>query len=173
MHSNKTKALSLLKKIQALAERGEAGERESAEIMLCRFMEKHNITLEDLEREDLKDRLFKVPIRFKQLFVQVAASIIGSSRAIYCIKGRPAAACIECTLAEYTEIELAFNFYKCALSEQLELYMEAFYQKNALYPSDSSPKPDSLVSDEDLLRMKRLSRLVEGMERVNHKKLVE
>lgn len=49
MTPNRAKILDKAKKLKALADRGVDGEMESAKNMLTKYMEKHNITLKEIE----------------------------------------------------------------------------------------------------------------------------
>lgn len=167
------KVVALLRKLKALADRGEGGEKENAERMLVEFLKKHDISLSQLQEDDLEDRIFKVPVRYKQLFIQVAASILGRERSIYGVRGYPSNVMIECSVSEYTELQMAFDFYRDALAEQLELFEEAFYQKNKLFPLGAGGACDIKMTNEDLARLDRLMALMRGMTRVNHKKLLD
>ena len=64
---------SLLKKLQVLAERGEAGEREAAEAALERLTKKYSITIDELDTEEVK--VFEFEFHGddeKQVLIQIA-----------------------------------------------------------------------------------------------------
>ncbi len=49
MSVSRNKILDKAKKLKALADRGVDGEMESAKAMLAKYMEKHNITIKEIE----------------------------------------------------------------------------------------------------------------------------
>ena len=55
-----SKNIDLAKKLKALADRGVDGEKTNAEAMLNSLMKKHNITIEEIEGEELLDFFFKI-----------------------------------------------------------------------------------------------------------------
>ena len=65
------KKKELIKKLQALAERGVGGEKEGAQRKLEQLMEKYNISEADLSDEQLREHEWKYHTKFEK---KVAAS---------------------------------------------------------------------------------------------------
>ena len=166
--------LKLIQKIKKLAESGSAGEKLNAQQMLNKLMEKYNIRSEDLETEIIKSFDFQVKNKTeKKLLSQIAYSVYGNindNRKIYSyvyIKNKIA---IECTDAEFLEIEAKFEFYKKEYYKQLDLFYGAFIEANDIFPepelmkkSEENKKP---LSDEDL----KMIRMSFGIEKSNYLK---
>ena len=121
--TDREQLLQKVKKIQALAERGDRGEKESAAALLERLMKQYGITESELS-EHRRERAwfrFKTPLERKLL-----------NQVIYTVTGRIAYSCvgrytnrprkmlgIDCTAAERLEIEISFEFYNAALEKEL------------------------------------------------------
>lgn len=137
--TERERILQKIKRVQALAERGVAGERESAAATLDRLMKQYGISEAEIEedRREIAWFRFKTPLE-RRLLGQV----------IYAVTGRSAYGCvgtytnrtrkqlgIECTAAERLEIELSFEFFKAAMEEELERFIRAFVNKNEIFPA--------------------------------------
>lgn len=170
--TDREQLLQKVKKIQALAERGDRGEKESA-ALLERLMKQHGITETELEedRREIAWFRFKTPLE-RRLLNQI----------IYAVTGRIASGCvgaytnrprkklgIECTAAERLEIELSFEFYNAALEKELERFYSAFLSKNHIFPENAIDEiPDT--GEIDLEEAQRLSMMMEGMEEHTRRK---
>jgi len=68
----------LLKKLKALAERGESGERENAAAQLEKLLKKYGISEEELERDAEKRCFFKYSQETeRRLLMQIVYSVTG------------------------------------------------------------------------------------------------
>lgn len=138
--TERERILQKIKRVQALAERGVAGERESAAATLDRLMKQYGISEADIaeERREIAWFRFKTPLERKLL-----------GQVIYSVTGRAASGCvgtytkrprkelgIECTAAERLEIELSFEFFNAAMQEEMERFFRAFVNKNDIFPTE-------------------------------------
>lgn len=176
--TERERLLEKLSMVKALAERGEGGERKNAAAILERMMAKHGITDEDLE--DAGVRLYW--IRFKteyerRLIRQLAYKYLGSGHSFGCVgaysKRQRKNVGVECTPAQYIEIEADFEFYRVALAEEMDVFYSAFLQKNDLFPppelADTRPSDGDEV---DLERVEKIFAMMAGIERrTRHKAL--
>ena len=171
--TDREQLLQKVKKIQALAERGDRGEKESAAAMLERLMKKYGITESEIaeDRRELAWFRFKTPLE-RRLLHQI----------IYAVTGRVGYSCvgartnrprkmlgIECTAAERLEIELSFEFYNAALEKELDRFYSAFLNKNHIFPDkpiDDVPE----IGEMDLEEAQRLSMMMAGMEEHSRRK---
>ena len=165
--TERDRILERIKAVQALAERGDRGEKESAAAMLERLMKKYGITESEIaeDRRELAWFRFKTPLE-RRLLNQI----------IYAVTGRIASGCvgtytnrprkklgIECTAAERLEIELSFEFYNAALEKELDRFYSAFLNKNHIFPEKAIDEiPDT--GEIDLEEAQRLSMMMAGME---------
>ena len=136
--TERERLLEKLGKVKALADRGEGGEKESAERTLAALMKRYGVTEEELE--DTRATIHW--IRYKtdwerRLLGQLAYMHLGTGHSFGCVgryTKRPRKELgIECTPAQYIEIEADFAFYSEAMKEEMELFYSAFLQKNELF----------------------------------------
>lgn len=153
-----TKYIDLAKKLKALAERGEGGEMENAKTMLESIMRKYNITIDDITSEEKAIVWFKVNVRLKKLFNQVAYSIMGKGYGSWNRKLKRSLVGIECTRLQEAEIRNKFDFYSRAYKEELDAFLLAFVHANKLFPDD----PD--VINKRKLTPKEKARLLKALQ---------
>lgn len=135
------KMIQRIKKLQALAERGVGGEKETAAKMLQRLLEKNGIsTLEELEKEEVEYFLFSYNGRHEiKLLKQCIYKVMGYSdkTEYYRTRGTRQKVGIYCTKAQRIEIELEFEFYRNVFYEELSTFMSAFIQAQKIFPEDA------------------------------------
>lgn len=135
------KTIQRIKKLQALAERGVGGEKETAAKMLQRLLEKNGIsTLEELEKEEAEYFLFSYKGRHEiKLLKQCIYKVLGYSdnTEYYRTRGTRQKIGIYCTKAQRIEIELEFEFYRNVFYEELSVFMDAFIQAQKIFPPDA------------------------------------
>lgn len=158
----------LIRKIKALAERGEGGEKENAQKLLAELMVKYNIKEEDIADEVIKDFDFKIPKVFKakELVSQVIYSVVGKeaedNKGLYICGAKRNKFIIKCTAAEFLEIEAKFKFYLHYLKIESDRFYNAFVQANNIFPPPDKKieeKQKFFLSDEDLKMLELAGRL--------------
>lgn len=135
-----SKIKSRYEKLQALAERGVGGEKETARKKIEKLLADNNLSEEDLNEEKTHYYLFSysgAPYRRKLLF-QVIYKVMGANTAykVYHSKGTRNKAGIYCTPAQKLEIDLDYEFYSNQFDLEVEILMHAFISKNDIYPKD-------------------------------------
>ena len=164
----------LLQKIKVLAERGVDGEKENAQMLLDRLIERYGITEDELETELCTMHWFSFSQKIeKRLLCQI----------IYMVTGLFPYSCInrstnrtrkkvgiECTAAERIEIEMNYTFFKDALYSELDIFMSAFANKNSLFPPPDKVKDKNDDIPEDINHSLKVSFMAEGMEKHTLKK---
>ncbi len=161
--------LQKIKHVQALAERGESGERDSARAMLARLMEKYCLTEADLESKRVETAWFTY---HDELERRILCQII------YMVTGKPSFGCVgtytkrkrkkrgaECTAAEKLEIEANHAFFYEAAKKEMEVFLYAFYSKNDLFPSGVAAKEWEELTPEQKEEVLKASMMAEGMDR--------
>lgn len=130
-----------LERVKALAERGVGGEKENAEALLNRLMQKYGITNDDIEDTLERDFFIRYHSAWEEkLIYQISYMHLGRghcSGTIGTYTRRPRKmVCVTCTPAQYIEIEADFEFYKVAWEEELAIFYSAFISKNTIevYP---------------------------------------
>lgn len=152
----------LIKKLQALAERGVGGEKEGAQKKLAQLMEKYNINETDLSDDQLREHKWKYHTEFqKRLLYQVMYKIIGKDfldKAYRYINGKGSKSifCMKCTDSEATQISVEYDFYCQTWQEEQDFFFNCFIQKHKIFPMDNNKKFDreqKEMSLEDAARM--------------------
>ena len=135
------KAVQRIKKLQALAERGVGGEKETAAAMLEKMLAKNGIsTLEELETDEVEYTLFSYSGKHEiKLLMQCFYKVLGAKedRGTYRSKGTRQKIGIYCTKAQKIEIELEFEFYRNVFYEEISVFMDAFIQAQGIFPNDA------------------------------------
>lgn len=120
--TERERLLEKLTAVKALADRGVAGEKEAAEKRLQYMMQKYGITESDLEDSGVRLYWIRYKTEYeRKLLYQLAYKYTGSGHAHGCVgtyTGRSRKKVgIDCTPAQYIEIEADFEFYRAALEE--------------------------------------------------------
>lgn len=173
----------LIKKLQALAERGIGGEKEGAQKKLDELIKKYNIDIEEvLGNEEEEDKIDYYDLYFKgsyerQILIQVIAMVGQSEISAYrgqTWTGRRSRnnIYVKCTKAQYIEIQITFEFYRDLWYEELELFSMAFINKHHLFGKCVESKEDSYESQYTKEQLLRMSFMAEGMQSKSMHKLL-
>ncbi|MCC8066819.1 MAG: hypothetical protein LIO94_06930 [Clostridiales bacterium] len=166
-----------IKKLQALAERGVGGEKETAKKKLEKMLRDNGISsLDELEEEKTEYFLFSYNGQHeRKLLRQCVYKVMGanSDRTSYRSKGTRQKIGYYCTKSQKIEIELEFEFYRNVFYEELDDFMSAFIMKQNIYPKDA-PKMDwENVTDEEMDRLRKLNLMTFGIEKRSRAAMLE
>ncbi|MBK7362717.1 MAG: hypothetical protein IPJ01_10515 [Micavibrio sp.] len=160
-----SKNIDLAKKLKALADRGVDGEKTNAEAMLNSLMKKHNITIEEIEGEELLDFFFKIEKIDYKFLNQIIKHV---NHTIKCYGEFPKDVIkkhnlrgnymINCTSSEYIEIEAKYSFYKKLYEEEVDVFYTAFLTANSLL-IDIPDREDKEMTLEDYENWKRVNEM--------------
>jgi hypothetical protein len=165
------KNIELLKKLKALSEKGVGGEATNATDMLNKLLKKHNLTLEDLEEDKKNDYYFSTSGMHSELLHQIAKMVNSEVKCydvpLKMVKKHKLSGnfILNCTSAEFIEIDQMFSVYKNLLDKELKVFYYAFLQTNDLLitPKKGSEKKLSDLSKEEkeqLLRANEMASLI-------------
>lgn len=176
MTTERERLLEKVKRIQALAERGIGGEKDSAAALLDRLMKQYGISEAEIaeERREIAWFRYKTPLE-RKLLNQVIYTVTG--RIPYGCVGRYTGRTrkqigIECTAAERLEIEISFEFYNAALQQELERFYSAFLHKNGIFPANAIDElPEA--PEPDVEEARRISMMMAGMDEHTRRKMLE
>lgn len=167
------KTIQRIKKLQALAERGVGGEKETAEKMLQRLLKKNGIsTLEELEEDEVEYFLFSYKGRHEiKLLKQCMYKVLGASEKIvsYRTSGTRQKIGIYCTKAQRIEIELEFEFYRNVFYEELSTFMDAFIQAQKIFPPDAPQGSFDELNERDM----KIAFMASGIEKRHRAAMIE
>lgn len=169
--TERERLLEKMEALKALAERGVDGEKVNAEERLHYLMQKHGIS--ETELEDAGVRTFWIAFKTdyeRKLLHQLAYMHLGSGHAFGCVgrytnRARKKVG-VDCTPAQYIEIEVDFAFYRAAMAEEMEIFYSAFIQKNRLFPPPELVKASDSDDDEiDMETLAKMQAMMQGIER--------
>lgn len=127
-----------MKKLQALAQRGVGGEKETARKKLDRLLVANGMTEKDLNDDEVKYFLFSYKNKLKmKLMCQCIYKTVGSAAQFYRSPNTRNKIGTYCTAAQKLEIELDFDFYSALFDEEVDILTSAFISKQDLFPKDA------------------------------------
>lgn len=166
------KQIALAKKLQALAERGEGGEKTTAAKKLQKMLDENGITsLSELTEDKREYTLFSYNGKAEEkLLYQVFYKVLGhnSDRTSYRTQGKRQKIGIYCTRAEKIEIELEFEFYRNILQNEIMDFVAAFIQAQGIFPDDA-PEGDDEFTERDL----KIGLMAAGIEKKTRHQMIE
>lgn len=161
-------------KLKALAERGEAGERENAMELLVQFLESNGHTLADMEAKEMEVIEWKYIYEddTERRLLSQAAAWAGVDLYVYGYKGLRKGSkdgrtrIAKGTVVAIENMKLHFFAWLDALKTEFEVTLTAFIHKNNIFPepSDTEERPArrelTEVERRAILRMQGMTRTV-------------
>lgn len=131
-----SKAISLAKKLQELANRGVGGEASNAKLLLDKLVAAHNITLDDLEQEERHWCEYDIALKHQDLFWSIVFNVICDFDGTYKQSSRSKRKIsLNLTYAEQLELTAKFDHYVRNYDKQLAMFANAFIYKHKLFPN--------------------------------------
>ena len=162
-----------LKKLLALAERGEQGEAENARRRLEAELRKHGLTFDDIREENKRTRMFKYNSNDERtLLIQVLVNYLGSKSDAFnksTYNKYKKQVYIDLTDMEYIDISNMYDFFKAQFRKErkrlLQDMIKAFVQKHRIFDSTSQgcQEDDREIDWEELKRIFALSSTMEDV----------
>jgi len=161
------KIIKLAKKLKALAERGEGGEKINAAAMLRRLMAQYGITVVDIEGEEKHWREFYFRNKYEQRILYQCIYMVLSHREAPMYKPPRSHGVreMEVTDAEFIEINALQEFFYTAFLNELDLFLAAFIQKNHMFPENAKSLDTSELSIDEWERIMRIQEMAQGINR--------
>ncbi len=184
------KQIELAQKLLALAYKGKCGEKTNAQALLNKYLEKHGLTLADIDSEKINEYYIDLgkDNEKRKFFCQIVSSVGGDEIDMFAISElgiralnlkrfradiqRPKLRIksivmqYNCTTAERAEILSSFEFYWDEYQRQKKIFYSAFIHKQRLYMNpyrmkDVEEKEQRKLTRED----QETLRMAEGIER--------
>jgi hypothetical protein len=153
-----------LLKLYELAKRGVDGEKVNAEFMLNRMLQKHGLTIEDIDQETPKKRYYKYTTKLNdKLISQIIFKVI-NKRNVYSIKGYKE---VMAEVTDYQHIQILElidfhleNFDK-ERKQFLNDFTSAYVQKHRLFrdSDDDDFKDEKPLTTEEKQALWRMSNI--------------
>jgi hypothetical protein len=141
------KVKELAKKLKALADRGEGGERLTAENMLQKLLKKHDISIAEIEGESTEIEMISISKKYEFISHIIIQSVVGECP-FYSFtnkdtgKNLSSKTGVKCTKAEFIEIQAKLDFYYKVFETELHYFEIAFLHKNNIEPKTFNPEND-------------------------------
>lgn len=165
--TERERLLEKIRKVQALANRGADGEKQSAAALLDKLMKQYGIDEAEIAEERLEKCFFRYKTPYeRKLLVQVIYTVTGKIpfKCVGSYSGRARKQVgIDCTAAERLEIEFSYEFYKAVLEEEMERFYSAFLMKNDIFPPDSKKAEEIPAAEISQSEAFKLQALMAGM----------
>lgn len=172
------KAKQLAKKLLEVAKRGGTdGEKMNAQKLLESHLAKHNMTLADIESDDLKTYFWAVSSGIEmRFFRQIIASVIGTAgmeicnfrerdidRRVHRVAKNKKVFSFDVTPGEFMLISQRMNFFWDHYDAEFEIFFSAYIQKNELYanPERKIARHQKSLSFEERERLERMMRSID------------
>lgn len=154
MSSDRIKELLL--KLKALSEQGDGGEKENANDMLNKALKKHGLTIEDLEKEEKKVRVFKIKDRGDSsiILAQCIWDVLPNAE----IKQNTKKLEIYCELnaSDFVEVSEKYKHYYNIWIKEKKEFLTAYILRNKIGLSESSGE-SKLSEKEQLSIIKKMA----------------
>lgn len=171
------KKKELIKKLQALAERGVGGEKEGAQRKLEQLMKKYNISEADLSDEQLREHEWKYHTEFeKRLLRQTMYKVIGKDFTEHAYvytwgRGSKSVLGLRCTDAQAIQIGIEYEFYCQTWKEEQEFFFKCFIQKHRIFQMNEDKKIQK--DDEEELSWEESLRMQSAMNAMQDKSMLQ
>ena len=177
--------LNKIRKVQALAEQGVDGEKESAEKRLAEMMEKYDITWEDLGKEEeiifwytAKGKDWKMLINqilgingIRHAFVEPNGQDKNTKFLRSCAdRPRGANVVMICSRVKFIELTTAYEIYQRSFDEHYESFIYAFLFRNNLLGTGGG---DHQTTPEEQRMLERSTMMLSGIEKAQIHKQIE
>lgn len=168
-----------LRKVLAIAQSGQAGEREAAQNLLRNLLRENGLTVEDLDDDAAEIHFFKTgrSADMKELLAQIYFMVTDTHDAsTWTNKRYPGCIGFKVTKLQAADIETYYSVLAPAMKREMQRYRrnmrEAFYLKNGLFAA--SPNPEAReFTQEELEHMRQIWALQNAVEKVDFRRQIE
>lgn len=168
-----------LRKVLALAQSGQAGERDAARNLLDRLLKEHNLTIDDINSDEQDIRWFKIGKGpdAKRLMMQIYFMVTGENQTSYWTKkGYPGEIGYMVTKTQAADMETYFSILMPAMKKELakarDIAFSAFCLKNNI-GSGKSSGDDKELTPEEIRRLISISLYQNTMEPTPFRRQIE
>lgn len=147
-----------IKKIYELAMKGVGGEKEVAQALLNKLLNKYKLNLDNIIDNDAKDiHFYKYHGKFqKTILIQTFYKVTNTAE--YFTRGAERTKLgIECTASQKVEIDLLYDFYCTLWEKEQKALLSAFIQKHKIFGDSQKDASNShKYTQEELDKMRSM-----------------
>ena len=171
--SSYEKKIIKLHKLKQLAEMGDENERQSAHEILHRLLDKYNISVDEIEKPDKKQRLFKYKgfDDAKIILCHTIWSVVHEAN-VMCHKSKKQVYA-DMDYSQYIEVLEKYKFYWCEYYKSKQNFINAFILKNDLYSPTAPLEKQTDDNKSDMIETARLMSTMNKKDFVSPKKMIE
>ena len=160
----------LLQKLKSLSERGIAGEKENATILLKKLMKKYGITEEELKENEVTTVYIKIKNGIEERLASQLLYAFFNNAPLYKPHRNKINYYTELTPAQAIEFKYMFSIYLEDFYRQELIFYRAFINKNKIFPKDSEAKDINEISLEEKKEYLLSQMMLQGIERTQIRK---
>ncbi len=152
------KIIALAKKMKALVDKGSTGESENALRLLRQLMAKHGLTESQLEEVNQYSAHLTYQTKFKNLFFQLIASVVGGNTKYGQSSVSKNTIYIMVTPEQEFEIRAKYEFYKTVMEQELDIFYYSFFIKHGIFDMSAKTKEPTKEEIERFKRAQEMSK---------------
>src|SRR5690606_10587147 len=149
-----------------LSKRGIGGERENAKLFLDQLLKKHNLTLEDIDSEQLRDRYYPYTTIWKRKIITQVICRVTNRFEIYGYKGLKEL-CSKVTDCEHIQILELIDFHFENFEKEKKVFLKdlesAYIQKHRLFRDTDDDQTTKNLTAEEEMEIKRIISIYENL----------
>lgn len=156
----------LIEKLKRLCQSDNPHEAESAREKLMAIIKKYDIDESILEEDRIESREFIYHNDIeKRLLAQILWAVTGSKNIMYYPnrRGKQITLIMNCTYAEFTEINIKYEFYKELIYDDLDVFISAFVHKHRIFPVNNEGTDPDELSEEEIQKLMRMQEMMKGL----------
>lgn len=158
----------LIEKLKRLCQSDNPYEAESAREKLMNIIRKYNIDESILEEDKVEIREFYYHNEIEERLlsqIMYAVAVTESRKILHYPhrRGKHITLLIECTYAQFVEINVKYEFYKELIYDDLEIFISAFIHKHRIFPLNSENTESEELTDEQIARILRMQEMMKGL----------
>lgn len=166
-----------LRKVLALAQNGEAGERSAAQTLLKKLLADNGLTFADLDDNETEVHYFKIgrSADMRALMCQIYFMVTNTHRTnTWTSNSHPGCIGFEVTRVQAADMEAYYSVLAPAMKKEMERLrrnmQDAFFLKNGLYAASS--EPNHKLTDEEIQHLKHIWALQNAVEKVEFRRQI-
>lgn len=161
-------AITRLKKLLTLAQRGVGGEAENARVALEAALRKHGLTIDDLDDGVKRRRSFSYRGAWERSLIhQIIATVCGVDTQFFVPVNRSSRLYVDATQEQIIQIELLWEAHRASFKKEVDLLLSAYIHRQHLFPSDAPKADETNMTPEELENIERMAMMMQGIKRVS------